>query len=63
VSAAVATCIETGTLMTYDTAEYLREATEEETIESIRTARRDGGAGVIVVGGKRCYVEGGEVQS
>ena len=59
----MATCIETGTLMTYDTAEYIREATEEETIESVEAARTDGGAGVIVVDGERCYVDGGEVES
>jgi len=56
-------CTKTGTLMAYDTAEHLREATEEETIESIEQAKRDGGAGVILVDGRRCYVEGGEVQS
>lgn len=57
------TCIETGTLRAYDTAEYIREATEEETIESLEAARTDGGAGVITVDGRRCYVEGGEVAS
>ena len=51
---------ETGTLHDYETAEYLRDATQEETDESIAAARTDGGAGVILVGGRRCYVEGGE---
>lgn len=53
--------IKTGTLMTYDTAETLREATEAETAASIEAAKHDGGAGVIEVDGRRCYVEGGSV--
>lgn len=53
--------IKTGTLMAYDTAETIREATEAETEASIEAAKRDGGAGVIEVDGRRCYVEGGSV--
>jgi predicted nucleic acid-binding Zn-ribbon protein len=55
------TTIKTGTLMAYDTAETIREATEAETLASIEAAKRDGGAGVIEVDGRSCYVEGGEV--
>lgn len=54
------TTITSGTLMAYDTAETIREATSEETRASIEAAQRDGGAGVIEVDGRRCYVEGGE---
>lgn len=48
-----------GTLHDYSTGEYLRDATQEETDESIAAARTDGGAGVILVDGRSCYVEGG----
>lgn len=41
----------------YETGEYLREATDEEATESREQARRDGGAGVITVDGRRCYVQ------
>jgi hypothetical protein len=45
------------TLHDYNTAEYLRPATPEEHRASIRAARFDGGAGVIVLDdGRRCYV-------
>lgn len=47
-----------GTLMTYDTAETLRRATAEERAASIEAAKRDGGAGVVLVDGRSCYVEG-----
>jgi hypothetical protein len=43
-------------LMEYDTAEYIREATEEELAQSIEAAENDGGAGVILVDGMTCYV-------
>lgn len=42
-------------LYTYETAEYLRPATAAELAESIAAARHDGGAGVIIVDGVRCY--------
>lgn len=51
--------VEVGDLHNYKTGDYIREATEEETIESIETAKNDGGAGVIIVDGEGCYVEGG----
>jgi len=45
------------TLHDYITGEELREATAEEHRASIRAARFDGGAGVIVLDdGRRCYV-------
>ena len=48
--------LEPGTLCDYDTAEAIRLATREELIASITAARTDGGAGVILVSGRRCYV-------
>lgn len=51
----------TGTLCDYETGATIREATEQETSDSIAQAQRDGGAGVILVDGRRCYVEGGAV--
>ncbi len=55
---AIETAIETtGRLCDYETGEVIRRATAEEQAESIEAARRDGGAGVIVVDGRRCYVE------
>lgn len=47
-----------GTLMSYDTAETIRPATAEEREASIEAAKRDGGAGVILVDGRSCYAEG-----
>jgi|GEM_PF-2785602 len=45
------------TLHDYDTGAELRPATAEEYQASIRAARFDGGAGVIVLDdGRRCYV-------
>ena len=46
------------TLHAYDTGEELRDATGEELAASVEAARHDGGAGVIRVDGRRCYVEG-----
>lgn len=46
-----------GSLLDYDTGEFLRAATEAEAIESREQAKLDGGAGVIKAGGRRCYVE------
>ena len=40
----------------YSDGEYLREATEEERLASDEAAESDGGAGVIIVEGVRCYV-------
>lgn len=48
-----------GLLCDYETGETIREATEQETRESIAQAARDGGAGVLQVGGRSCYVQGG----
>ena len=45
-----------GTLHDYDTGEALRPATAEEADASREAAARDGGAGVIDVDGRRCYV-------
>jgi hypothetical protein len=47
----------TATLHDYDTAEEIRTATVAERDESRETATRDGGAGVIRVDGRRCYVQ------
>lgn len=51
-------------LMRYEDASYIREATAEETAESLRAAKTDGGAGAITVeiGGEdvTCYVVGEE---
>ena len=43
-------------LVDYETGERVREATLEEAEESIEAASLDGGAGVIEVDGRRCYV-------
>lgn len=40
----------------YQTGEYIREATPEESASSNAAARHDGGAGVIIVDGRSCYV-------
>lgn len=39
-----------------DTAETIRTATESESTASIAAAETDGGAGVILVDGRSCYV-------
>lgn len=44
-------------LVDYETAETIREASEEEARASREQAERDGGAGIILVDGRRCYVE------
>ena len=46
-----------GNLCDYRTAETIRPATTEERAESLEAARYDGGAGVIEVDGRSCYVE------
>jgi hypothetical protein len=48
---------EYGYLMDYNTAEAIRPATDAEQLASIDAATRDGGAGVITVDGRRCYVQ------
>ena len=42
-------------LINYDTAEVIRLATAEEVDASIEAAQHDGGAGVILVDGTKCY--------
>ena len=46
-----------GNLCDYRTAETIRPATAEERAESLEAARYDGGAGVIEIDGRSCYVE------
>jgi len=46
----------TPTLHSYETGEELRAATASELAESAESARHDGGAGVIMADGVRCYV-------
>ena len=48
--------VASGDLTDYDTGEAIRPATAEERAASIRAAEHDGGAGVIDVDGRRCYV-------
>jgi hypothetical protein len=51
------TTMSNGMLRDYKTGEAIREATDEEAAESSEAAERDGGAGVILVDDRRCYVE------
>jgi hypothetical protein len=44
-------------LCDYATGETIREATADEARASREAAEHDGGAGVILVDGRRCYVE------
>ena len=44
-------------LFDYYTADYIREATAAEIAESFAAAETDGGAGVIIVDGRHCYVQ------
>jgi hypothetical protein len=46
------------TLNDYKTGEVIRPATPEEARASAEAAERDGGAGVIEVDGRSCFVEG-----
>ena len=46
-----------GDLMDYATAERIRSATPAEHEASIAAAGSDGGAGVILVDGRKCYVQ------
>jgi hypothetical protein len=45
-------------LLDYNTGEIIRAATVAELRESIEAAKIDGGAGVIDVNGRSCYVVG-----
>lgn len=49
---------EPGDLCDYETAEVIRTASATEWEQSLRAAQMDGGAGVILVDGRRCYAEG-----
>lgn len=44
-------------LCDYNTGDTVRTATAAEQRASIEAAAQDGGAGVILVDGRRCYVE------
>lgn len=44
-------------LMDYETASFIRTATESERKRSEEAAKHDGGAGVIIVDGRKRYVE------
>lgn len=44
-------------LRDYNTADYVRAATRAELEASREAAKHDGGAGVIKVDGRSCYVE------
>ena len=44
-----------GILHNYDTGEEIRPATEKEMDASIEAAWDDGGCGVIIVDGVRCF--------
>ena len=46
-----------GSLMDEDTVEAIRPATDAELHSSVDAAKHDGGAGVITVDGRRCYVQ------
>jgi predicted nucleic acid-binding Zn-ribbon protein len=44
-------------LYRHDDAVEIRNATPEELAASIEAAKHDGGVGVILVDGQRCYVQ------
>jgi hypothetical protein len=46
-----------GSLHDYQTGAYIRPATADERAESVEAAEHDGGAGVILVDGRSCYVQ------
>ena len=46
-----------GDLHDYHTGEYIRPATRDERDASYAAAKRDGGAGVISLQGRRVYVQ------
>lgn len=43
-------------LYNYETGKSIREATNEEYEASLHAMRYDGGCGIILVDGKRCFV-------
>ena len=45
-------------LYNYETGEFIRPATTDELKRSIDASTRDGGAGVIMIDGVRCYAIG-----
>ena len=47
---------ESSDLIDYETGDIIRKATADELRESIDAAKVDGGAGVIDVDGRSCYV-------
>ncbi len=51
------TSTDNGNLCDYNTGDTIRPATAEERAESLEAARYDGGAGVIEIDGRSCYVE------
>lgn len=46
----------TASLYDYQTGDALRLATEDELRSSISAAQEDGGAGVIIIDGRSCFV-------
>lgn len=46
-----------GDLKDYTTGAYIRPATADEQAASRKAAEKDGGAGVIEIDGRSCYVE------
>ena len=49
--------VSSATLYDYKTGEAIRSATAAELAASIKAAKTDGGAGVIVVDGRSCYAQ------
>ena len=47
---------EDGTLHDYQSGDFIRRATPQESADSIEAAKSDKGAGVITVNGRSCYV-------
>lgn len=56
ISAAAEAANVDGDLHDYETGDFLRRATHDEAASSRKAATLDGGAGVIRVDGRRCYV-------
>lgn len=48
---------DSSTLYDYQTGEAIRPATAAELAASIEAAEHDGGAGVIIIDGRSCYVQ------
>jgi hypothetical protein len=57
------TTTDTGTLRDYETNDFIRPATSAELEASILAAEGDGGAGVIDVDGRSCWVEGPDMET